>query len=84
MPNVWFPIDELGCNDPETAAYSDAPYNYIVLCPLAFAKYPTLSRVQVNEDISVTDPNTFIDQVRPLGTALLHEFLHILHDNSSK
>ena len=64
--------------------YIDFGFNWITICPRSFQVYPTVSNIRPGQDISASAPNTVIDAIRPLGTLLFHEFLHILYDEDSK
>lgn len=82
-PPQWYDLDEQGCAK-TGGAFSDVDINWITICPETFIKYPPFSMVTPDEDISASDPDTYIQKILPLGGVLMHEFLHILYNDASK
>lgn len=80
-------------------AFSNPDINWITICPTTFSYFPTIPKAGPNEDIlgpesegsegsgtdsSDDEEDIYIDDMLSLSTVLFHEFLHILHEYTSK
>lgn len=63
-------------------AFSDPEIDWITFCPRGLAAYTSLAPSTINQDMSATQ--TYIGNIRPLSTAILHEFYHLLYPEFSK
>lgn len=86
-PPLWFATNKRRCRDTAPdgsylSAVSDGIIRWITICPRTLQNEAAAAPPNKDQDISAT--GSFIDNIRPLSTTLLHECLHILFPTFSK